>query len=166
MLLPEHNLYFCYAGLLICIFSSAAIRQAAQARKRYLTAALGGFAIFYIGLSLYLNFNWQDEIRFFERNLRCNKNSAFNFMDYANLGYAYERAKFFSRAEENFKLAAEEAGADPYFYNMLATFYIRRANPDKALEILELSKSLDEQYPSTQILIGLAKERREKLKGK
>lgn len=126
MLLPEHNLYFCYAGLLVCVFSSATIRQAAQARKRYLTAALTGLAVFYTGLTLYLNFNWQDEVRFFERNLRLNKNSAFNFMDYANLGYAYERARLFSRAEENFKLAAEQAGANPYFRNMLDDFYMRR----------------------------------------
>jgi len=159
ILIPEHNLYFCYPGLLICIFSLAASRKITQIAQRYLTAMLCGIVAVFIGLTVYLNFNWQDEVRFFERGLRLNKGSAFNFMDYANLGFACERIKDWQGAEDNFKSAAQNSGADPYFYNLLAAFYIRRQEPDKALGVLEFSKKLDGKYPGTQILINYVKQR-------
>lgn len=155
LLLPEHNLYFCYIGFLIFCFSVIASFALRANAKKYLTAVFLAILIFYAGLTISENFIWQDEVRFFEANIKKNKDSAFNFMAYANLGFAYERAEKFRQAEESFKMSAERSGQNPYFYNMLASFYIRNEDFDKALDILMFSKELDGSFYNTYLLTGM-----------
>jgi Flp pilus assembly protein TadD len=128
--------------------------------RRYLAVMFLFFLIFYVTLTISENFFWQDEIRFFETNIKYNKESAFNFMTYANLGFAYERAKKFKQAEENFKLAAQRSKENPYFYNLLASFYIRNGDFDKALKSLMFSQELDGSFSSTYLLLGISYEKK------
>lgn len=155
ILLPEHNLYFCYIGFIIALLSIIASFQLKINTKKYLIGGLLSFSIFYAGSTISENFIWQEELRFFETNIKYNKDSVFNFMIYANLGLAYERAEKFSQAEESYKLSAERSGRNPYFYNMLASFYMRKDNFDKALEILVFSNELDESFYTTYFLLGI-----------
>ena len=156
LLLPENNLYFCYAGLLIFLSAIITSFKLKMDVKRCLTTVFLFFIIFYASLTISENFVWQDEIQFFQTNIKYNKDSLFNFMSYANLGVAYERAKKFGQAEESFKLSAERSKGNPYFYNILASFYIRKRDIDKALKILIFSKGLDMHFYSTYVLLGIS----------
>jgi tetratricopeptide (TPR) repeat protein len=155
ILLPENNLYFCYPGLLFAIFSTLQFSSFKEKIKKYLFPVFLCLLLFYITLTILENFNWQDEIKFYEKNIKYNQKSAFNYINYANLGFAYERAKEFKLAEENFKLSAEKSGGNPYFYNLLALFYIRNVGFDKALETLMISKKLDAKFYRTYLLLGI-----------
>lgn len=157
ILLPEHNLYFCYIGVVVFVFSTIAPLKLKMKTKKYLIAVFLCFVIFYIGSTISENHTWHDEVKFFERNVNYNKDSAFNFVGYSNLGFAYERAKELKLAEENFKLAARRSGKNPYFYNMLASFYIRNGNFDSALKTLISSKELDMNFDNTYLLLGIVK---------
>ncbi len=156
IMLPEHNLYFSYAGLIILFLAVITSLKLKINARRLLASVFLFFIIFYAGLTISENFIWQDEIRFFQTNIKYNRDSAFNFMTYVNLGFAYERAKKFRQAEESFKLAAERSGRNPYFYNMLASFYIQQRDFDKALKTLMFSKGLDMSFYNTYVLLGIS----------
>ncbi len=155
ILLPEHNLYFCYTGFIIFLFSIIASLKF-KINAKNLAAVFLFFLIFYAGLTISENLIWQDDVRFFERNIKYNKDSVFNFITYANLGFAYEKAGKLKQAEENFKLSAEKSERNPYFHNMLASFYIRNGDFDKALKTLMFSKELDKGFYSTYLLLGIS----------
>lgn len=156
ILLPEHNLYFCYPGLIISASSIWLLIKPKMNIGKALIAVLSIFLIVYMCLTISENNHWQDEISFFERMITRNKNSAFNFVSYENLGHAYEKIKNFEKAEHHFKLAALTSGKNPYFYNTLAKFYLRRAEIDKALDALTLSKDLYTNFAQTYLLLGIA----------
>jgi hypothetical protein len=151
ILLPEHNLYFCYFGFLVSLFSIAGSARI----KKFVPIVCLLILASYVILTVNENFYWQDEIKFFEKNIRYNKNSAFNFVNYANLGFAYEREDELVKSEKSFILAAEKSGKNPYFYNMLASFYIRHKDFDIALKNLMFSKKLDSNFHNTYTLLGI-----------
>ena len=155
ILLPEHNLYFCYIGLLIFVFSIIGGLKFQDNAKKYLAATFLFFLVFYGGLTISENFIWHDEVRFFERNIKRNQDSVFNFVAYSNLGFAYERKEKFKQAEESFRLAAQRSQGNPYFYNTLATFYIRNKDFDRALKTLMFSLELDKNFYNTYFLLGI-----------
>ncbi len=156
LLLPEHNLYFCYAGFLIPLLAIITSLKLKMKTTRYLAAVFLFFIIFYAGLTISENSVWQDEIRFFQTNVKYNKDSRFNPIAYANLGFAYERAKEFTEAEKSFAVSAERSEENPYFYNLLASFYMRRRDFDKALKTLSFSKGLDARFYNTYVLLGIS----------
>jgi len=156
ILLPEHNLYFCYPGFVIFLFSTISIMKLKINTQKYLAAVFLVVLAFYAGSTISENFIWQDEIGLFKNNMKYNKDSAFNFITYANLGLAYERAEKLSLAEENLRLSAEKSGGNPYFYNLLASFYIRNFKFDQAIKTLTYSKELDENFYSTYLLLGIS----------
>jgi protein O-mannosyl-transferase len=155
MLLPEHNLYFCYAGFLIIIFSCLGLVRIQKQAKQYVVFILVMIVLGYAGLTIVENQKWADEIRLFSTVIEYNKSSKFNYVAYANLGQAYERKKKFKEAESNFKLAAETSGGNPEFYNDFAIFYLRRNNLKKALEVLVFSRDLDRNFYQTYLLLGI-----------
>ena len=140
VLLPEHNLYFCYAGLLICACSF--IGKRVILAKKYLIAVFLCVLAVYTVLTMRENTVWQDEIKLFRRNIAYSGDSAFNFISFSNLGFAYERKRDFGKAEENFIKAAQDSGGDPYFYRALAGFYYRRGEAEKARKALEAARSI------------------------
>jgi hypothetical protein len=156
ILLPEHNLYFAYPGLLILFFSIFPRLKTKLDIKRTTITLLLCLILPYMVLTVLENNRWQDEIGFYKRIIGYNKNSVFNFLTYANLGYAYEKVKKFQQAEQYFIKAAGFSEGDPYFYNTLANFYLRNRDIDKALNILNFSKSLDINFPQTYSLLGIA----------
>jgi hypothetical protein len=152
LLLPENNLYFSYPGFLIII---CLILQFYPKVWDKFTFILLAFLIFYTGRTIVENTYWLDEVRFFKHIIQYNMKSAFNFVVYANLGFAYERADDLKKAEANLKLASEGSGGNPYFYNMLASFYLRHKDFDKALNVLMLSKERDKNFYDTYIKLGI-----------
>jgi hypothetical protein len=128
MLLPEHNLYFSYIGFLIVLLAFLKYLSQKLNLKKIVTIALLFVILTYSVLTISQNLRWQDEIKFYEGILKYSKNSAFDYMIYANLGYAYERQKKYKQAERCFIRAAELSQGDPYFYNTLAAFYHRLQN--------------------------------------
>jgi tetratricopeptide (TPR) repeat protein len=154
--LAGHNLYFCYTGFLIAVLSITAFFQSKKNIKKYLIWISLGFLVFYTGLTISENLIWQNEVQLFEKNVKYNKNSVFNFLAYANLGLAYERAGKLRQAEESFKLAAERSRGDPDFYNLLAGFYIRNGDVDKALKNLVISEKLDGNFSETYFWLGIS----------
>lgn len=155
LLLPEHNLYFSYVGFLIILFSFLLLPRIQGWLTKYIAPVFVIIILCYTAFTVAENVKWGDEIRLFNTMLEYNNNSKFNYMAYANLGYAYERIKNFERAETNFKLAAETSERNPYFYNIAASFYIRRNNLDKALDILLFSRDLDRNFYQTNFLLGI-----------
>lgn len=155
LLLPEHNLYFSYVGFLIILFSFLLLPRIQGWLTKYIAPVFVIIILCYTAFTVAENVKWGDEIRLFNTMLEYNNNSKFNYMAYANLGYAYERIKNFERAETNFKLAAETSERNPYFYNIVASFYIRRNNLDKALDILLFSRDLDRNFYQTNFLLGI-----------
>lgn len=159
-ILPEHNLYFCYAGLLAAVFallSSSAAR--ASVVRRLFPAALVVAAVF-AGMTSIESAKWGDAPRLFASIIEYNgKDSPFNAMAYANLGLFHEREMEMAEAEKYLSLAARASGGDPYYYNMLASFYLKGRNADAALRTLAVSRGFDAGYAETYRLSGIARAR-------
>jgi tetratricopeptide (TPR) repeat protein len=156
MLLPEHNLYLAYPGLLILFFSIPFKLKTKLDIRKIIIAVLLCIIPIYAVLTIMENNRWQDEIGFYESMIKYNKDSTFNFLAYGNLEYAYEKIEKFQQAEQYFIRAAQSSGGDPYFYNTLATFYLRNGNLDKALSTLNFSKDLDKNFTQIYLLLGIA----------
>lgn len=156
LLLPENNLYFPYLGFLIFVFSFFAAVKKGSYFKKIAALILLFIAPFYFALTISENTYWNDEVKLYTKILKYNKGSVFNYMVYANLGFANERVEKYGLAEKYFTQAAESSGSDPYFYNILAQFYIRSGSYDKALPVLEASKRLDDHFAQTYVLSGTA----------
>lgn len=154
MLLPEHNLYFCYFGFLIIIFSLLSQPRVLRLVRAYLVPVFLIIVLHYAALTVTENVKWGDEIKFFNTMLKYNRDSKFNYVAYSNLGYAYEREENFEQAERNHRLAAETPGTDPHFYYSLANFYIRRDELDKATESLLSCVQLDRSFFQAYFLLG------------
>lgn len=155
ILLPEHNLYFCYVGLLISFFSVFTVFSLREKVKQFLFLVLIVVVGSYAYLTTLENKKWGDEIRLFSTIVEYNKNSEFNYVVYANLGHAYERKKEYALAQVNFSRAAETSGGNPVFYNNFARFFLRRNDLKSALEVLLFSQKLDKGFYPTYFLLGV-----------
>jgi len=157
VIVPEHNLYFCYAGLLAAVFSLLTL----PAFRRWLLPVVLAVSALFAGMTFSESAKWGDPPRLFTSIVRYNApDSPFNAMAYANLGLFYERELEMPEAEKYFSLAARVSGGDPYYYNMLASFYLSGRNADAALRTLAVSRELDAGLPETYRLSGIARARK------
>jgi len=155
LLLPLHNLYFSYPGIILLadgIFNKLDINKK---RIFIFCASLG--VIYYALSTIQENNYWQEEVPFYQRIINYNKNSAFNYIPLSNLGYSYERQKKYDLAEKYLEEALKLSNRNVLFYNGFASFLIRRGNFDKAVKILEESLTIDSNFSETYSLLGIAK---------
>ena len=157
MLLPEHNLYISYFGALIVLFSALELGRKKKILQKTAGVVFCGTILFFTVATIEQNMYWHDEVKLYGRIIRLNKDSAFNFLAYGNLAKAYEKAGQFDQAERYFKRGAKLSDKDPYFYNALAAFYLRRSQWDRAETILLFSKQLDPNFQQTDFLLEVVK---------
>jgi len=161
VILPEHNLYFCYGGLLAVVFSLLSLPAARAWTSRWLLPVALAVSALFAGMTFSESAKWGDPPRLFTSIVRYNgPDSPFSAMAYANLGLFYERELEMPEAEKYFSLAARVSGGDPYYYNMLASFYLTGRNADAALRTLAVSRELDAGFPETYRLSGIARARK------
>ena len=106
-------------------------------------------------MALIENNRWQDEISYFKRMIALNKNSNFNYLAFANLAKVYEKYNKMPEAEHYYKLAAENSGNDPYFYDALGLFYLKNKDFSRAKAVLLYSLKLNPKSSSTNFLLSL-----------
>jgi len=154
LLLPLHNLYFSFPGIIL-MGDFAFSKFKTDIRKIFVFCATVA-VIYYSASTIYENNFWHEEIPFYERIIAKNNNSAFNYIPLSNLGYSYEREKEYDLAEKSFLEAARLSGRNALFYNGLAFYYIRRGDYKKAIKTLEESLFIDSNFSRTYFLMGFS----------
>ena len=153
ILLPLHNLYFSYPGLLVAFV--ALFKNKSYNINKLISVVLCLVIVFYAIITVIDNDLWHDEIAFFKRIVNFNKDSQFNNIPYANLAFSYERAKEYKLAEDYFSKAIELSNNKPISYNTLASYYLRRKDFDKAIKSLEDSLKFDRNFFQTYLMLGI-----------
>ncbi|NQT23289.1 MAG: tetratricopeptide repeat protein [Candidatus Omnitrophica bacterium] len=104
-------------------------------KYKYLSFAVSAsLVIFYGTLTVLRNFDWKNEVTFYEKTLKSTPNSA---RVHYNLGNAYGIKGTFEKAMEHYKIAIDLKPDYAEAYGNMGIIFFRRGELDRAIELFE-----------------------------